>query len=114
MNKIILTNAFSINMLHSDVVVDFREITPEKAKEYITSAKEFECAIGHTDTATVVGNMLGIELQPNRVSVSLNYPDDIIVAQYTGPRLPEGATTLPEGATIKFWIVGELRHYYLM
>lgn len=114
MNKITLTNAFSINMIKGDVAVDFREISIEKAKELIASAEEFVCAIGHVDTAAVVGGILGMDIEPNRVSVTLDYPNDIIVAQYTGPRLPEGATTLPEGATIKFWLVGELRDYYVM
>jgi hypothetical protein len=29
----------------------------------------------------------------------------MLVAQYTGPRLPEGATTLPPGAKIRFILV---------
>lgn len=28
-----------------------------------------------------------------------------LVGQYRGPRLPDGATTLPEGATIEWWHV---------
>jgi hypothetical protein len=43
----------------------------------------------------------------NRVNVSLKPGDAAIVGQYIGPRLPEGATTLPEGATIK-WLLTEV------
>ena len=110
MNKIILTNAFSINMLHGTTMVDFNEITIEQAKELITSADEFVCAIGHADTANVVGGLLGMELEPNRISVTLDFPEKLVIAQYTGPRLAEGATILPEGATIKFWEVCEIRY----
>lgn len=114
MSKVTLTNAFSINMLHGTSMVHFIEITAEKAKEYIDKADQFVCAIGHADTAAVVGGILGIDLKPNRVSVTLDFPEKLIVAQYTGPRLPEGATTLPEGATIKFWEVVEIRYAAVM
>ena len=114
MSKVTLTNAFSINMLHGTTMVDFSEISIEKAKELIASAEEFVCAIGHADTAAVVGGILGVDLEPNRVSVTLDFPEKLIVAQYTGPRLPEGATTLPDGATIKFWEVVEIRYAAVM
>lgn len=109
MKKITLTNAFSINMLNSTTLVNFNEISLEKAKELIASAEEFVCAIGHADTAAVVGGLLGMELEPNRISVTLDFPEKLVIAQYTGPRLAEGATTLPEGAMIKFWEVCEIR-----
>jgi hypothetical protein len=108
--RVTLTNAFSINMLHGSTLVDFTEISLDEAKEFISKAEEFVCAIGHADTATVVGGLLGMELSPNRLSVTLDFPQKLLVAQYTGPRLPEGATTLPEGAEIKFWKVEELRY----
>ena len=114
MSKVTLTNAFSINMLHGTSMVHFIEITAEKAKEYIDKADQFVCAIGHADTAAVVGGILGIDLKPNRVSVTLDFPEKLIVAQYTGPRLPEGATTLPEGAAIKFWEAVEIRYAAVM
>jgi len=47
--------------------------------------------------------MLGVSVPVNRVNVKLTGP--MVVAQYMGPRLPEGATTLPEGAKIEFWKV---------
>jgi len=70
----------------------------------VVSALEggFTSAIGHADTAAVVGNILDLPVQANRVSVKLEQGDNLIVAQYSGPRLPEGSTSLPEGASIKF------------
>ena len=37
--------------------------------------------------------------------VALKEGDVALVGQYSGPRLPEGATTLLEGATIKWMVV---------
>lgn len=65
-----------------------------------------ESAIGHADTARIVSGMLGVELPANRVNVKLAKGEKMIVAQYSGPRLPEGATTLPDGAKIEFVMVG--------
>lgn len=53
-------------------------------------------AVGHQDTA----NVLGVDM--NRINVKLNKGDIAYVAQLMGGRLPEGATTLPEGFTFKF------------
>lgn len=56
-------------------------------------------AVGHPDTAAVLG------VQPNRINVSLNKGDVAYVAQLVGGRLPEGATTLPEGFKFKYFKV---------
>ena len=64
-----------------------------------------ESVIGHADTAWIVSGMLGIELPVNRANVKLACGEKMIVAQYSGPRLPEGATVLPEGAKIEFVLV---------
>ena len=64
-----------------------------------------ESVIGHADTARIVSGMLGIELPVNRANVKLACGEKMIVAQYSGPRLPEGATVLPEGAKIEFVLV---------
>lgn len=53
-------------------------------------------AIGHQDTA----NVLGVPM--NRINVRLSKGDIAYVAQLQGGRLPEGATTLPEGFSFKF------------
>lgn len=53
-------------------------------------------AIGHADTAAVLG------VPMNRVSVKLSKGDTAYIAQLVGGRLPEGSTTLPEGFSFKF------------
>ena len=95
-----LGNAFSLQMitaLPGDVTITRSEITPEEVAEDATSC------IGHPDTANVVASILGRKVETARISVSLNPEDILYVAQYIGPRLPEGCTKLPEGAEMKFY-----------
>jgi len=79
------------------------DVSPLTAEE--VAALPLESAIGHADTAKVVGDLLGIDLLANRVNISLNPGDNMVVAQYIGPRLQEGATQLPDGARIEFRLV---------
>ena len=51
-------------------------------------------SMGHDDIAKMVG------LTKNRISISLQDGDVVYIAQYIGPRLKEGQTTLPKGAKI--------------
>ena len=97
----ILTNAFSLSMLPMEAMnfVRVKKINPNEVPT------DIESAIGHVDTTFAVSNILGFEVKPNRVSIKLSESDVLYVAQYTGPRLPEGATTLPEGASLEFFEV---------
>ena len=97
-----LTNAFSIQMIDSmanPVRVKFEEI---KAKDI---PRDVVSAVGHEDTAAVLSGILGFKVPVNRTSVFLNEFTEIFVAQLVGGRLPEGATTLPEGFRFKFFRV---------
>ncbi|MCK7505116.1 MAG: DUF1874 domain-containing protein [Desulfobacterales bacterium] len=55
-------------------------------------------AVGHADTAAVFSSLLGRPVPVERRSIKLDEGETALVGQYIGPRLPEGATTLPEGA----------------
>jgi len=55
--------------------------------------------IGHVDLARI------LQVPYNRSSVILSEGDILLVAQYKGSRLPEGATKLPEDSTIEFFLV---------
>jgi hypothetical protein len=96
-----LTNAFSIQMIQRDTCLSFKEISPKEIPEDIISA------IGHPDTAAVVGNILEREVPCNRISISLSRGDALYVAQLTGGRLPEGSTSLPDDFSLKFYEVKE-------
>jgi hypothetical protein len=84
-----LLNAFSLQMLEefpSTINVEEVQSLPEG----------LESAVGHADTATVLGVPMA------RKNVTLARGDVAYVAQLVGGRLPEGATTLPEGFSFRF------------
>ena len=98
-----LLNAFSLNMLDGNADIIVRQVSLDVARSL---AGNCVSAVGHADTAAVFSDVLGAPVACNRVSVTLGEGDAALVGQYSGPRLPEGATTLPEGATIKWLIIG--------
>ena len=98
-----LLNAFSLNMIVGNADISVREVSVTVAASLASGCTS---AVGHADTAAVFSNVLGVEIPCNRVTVALKEGDVALVGQYSGPRLPEGATSLPEGATIKWLTVG--------
>ena len=84
-----LLNAFSLQML-----ADF----PASIRVYEVPALPagLVSAVGHADTAAVLGVPMA------RINVTLHKGDVAYVAQVVGGRLPEGATALPAGFTLKY------------
>ena len=117
----IICNAFSLQMLPewrlSGVDSATGEFAPVATRLRITPVDpqaaiaehggEFVSAVGHADTAALFSSLLGVEVPACRVSVSLDEGTVLLVGQYVGPRLPEGSTTLPEGARV-LWLLVEL------
>ena len=103
-----LANAFSLTMLGSIELKptenEYHVLTKKVSIDEIDTA-DIISAIGHADTANILSSILGTKIVPNRVSINLTYDDILYVAQYTGPRLPEGTTVLPEGSNFTFWKV---------
>ena len=97
-----ICNAFSAQMIagvNNGVAMDvrFQPASTEDLQNITASA------IGHTDTASVVSNILGRDMfAKNRVNIELDNGDSVIIAQVVGGRLPEGCTTLPEGTRLVF------------
>lgn len=77
--------------------------TVEQVKQTITTNGNFESAIGHGDLAHILSDLLDVEIPVNRTTVNIDRGDLVVVAQYVGPRLEEGTTSLPEGAEIRFF-----------
>jgi hypothetical protein len=99
----ILMNAFSLNMLGKfPAELLFCEISLETARADLLEYG-FVSAVGHPDTAAVFSQVLGLPVAHVRSTVSLKEGDCALIGQYRGPPLAEGATQLPEGATIQ-WI----------
>ena len=95
--KVYLGNAFSLQMVADNAIICKVEVSPEQVPV------NAESIIGHKDTATVVSTILGREVPCNRESVMLSDEDELYVAQIVGGRLPEGATTIPDGMEIRFY-----------
>lgn len=103
---IYISNAFSINMLNMSGSVQFHRIPVEHVCDTLhDNDGAVISAIGHADTAAILSNIMGITVPMNRLSVTLNKGDYLMVCQYRGPRLPEGTTALPEGAAFDYWAV---------
>jgi hypothetical protein len=119
--RFVLTNAFSPNMLDWDSaekhVVRMEKASVDEARFLLAPEghlSDVVLAIGHADTARLVGGLLGlpeediarmVEAAKTRPTIKVGQDDILVVAQYIGPRLPEGATSLPEGARVEFFIV---------
>jgi len=126
--EILVANAFALSMLDPEVqrhghYCGARTPAPcgdgsaRAAREFLEKwetprgdepAASVRSIVGHADTARVFGALLGRDIAPNRESIKLqsSQPRQILlVGQYVGPRLPEGATELPEGASIFWWTI---------
>ena len=113
----VLVNAFSANMLpaldvNREVQVTFTRVPDEMIKEFVTTAAEdgnLISAIGHPNTAAILSDMLGTQIVAARINIELGDGEGryktVYLAQYRGPRLPEGATELPAGAAIEWYRV---------
>ena len=92
---IYISNAFSLNMFESPEGT-YRVARVEEGEVPKGTAIS---AVGHADLA----RSIGVEFA--RRSLALRKGDVLYVAQYKGPRLPEGATTLPEGSQVEWFKV---------
>ena len=101
-----LGNAFSLQMILTPVTVSIRDLTQA---EFALVIPQCESVVGHPTTAALLSNIFGEEIKVNRISVQLDPGDTLYVAQYSGPRLEEGATSLPEGASFR-WMVVHCEH----
>ena len=105
--SLVVANAFSLNMLlHSrkwNIMCE--PLTRTEARRLVRKAIEVESIVGHADTAALFSNELGHKVEFNRVSFVRKPYQVILVGQYSGPRLPEGTSVLPEGASINWWLI---------
>jgi Domain of unknown function (DUF1874). len=102
MAQIYLTNAFSLSMLGvlppQGLTVKVRPVSLEEVKSLLQQG--FESAVGHESTAAVISALLGVEVPPRRVAITLSTGDRVVVFQLQ-VRLPEGAVlTAEEVATL--------------
>ena len=91
--KVYLGNAFSISMLSltpaEKVNVEFRRASTEEVKALLSNGG-FISAIGHPATASALSKILGVNVPTNRVAITLQPGDTLIVFQLALGRLAPG------------------------
>lgn len=107
MKPTLITNAFSLNMLDANHAPGYViDIIPVSVEYINKTCPVLTSAVGHKDTAALISGILGREVEMNRCNVNVDSIDPevgMVVAQYRGPRLAEGVTTLPQGSSIQFY-----------
>lgn len=102
-----ISNAFSLSMLAN--VFARLETYPVNPAFAVQQAQNqglaVKSCVGHSDIAQIISKDCEYPVTVNRESIKLQRQDHLLVAQYSGPRLPEGATSLPEGAAITYIMV---------
>jgi hypothetical protein len=112
-----VANAISLGMLDSidremaygsydpmSIKLEVSRLSPEGARDWVRR-ESWTSIVGHDDTATLLSELLGVPITKNRISTSLAVGDCILVCQYNGERLTEGAKTLPPNAIIRYFLV---------
>jgi hypothetical protein len=97
-------NAFSLSMTQGNGSLKYQRATLDQVRHWVKRTRPTSF-FGHVDVANIVSKQVGIEIPTNRINVMLKPGDNVIVAQYIGPRLPEGTTELPGGARIEYILV---------
>ena len=105
MYKIVITDSFSMSD-KMGLLINIRPISAETVQYWCNKGNvKVVSAIGNADTARIVSGLLGVEMPANRIAVKITGMEILVVAHYLGDRLPEGATTPPEGAEVEFFEV---------
>lgn len=106
MDDLVLVSAFSLNMLPAEAQTANIRADRLALSDAQALAPRAAGKIGHPDTATLVQSLLGLEASPYaREDLQIRPGSRLLLAQYTGPRLAPGTTTLPEGAAIAWWLI---------
>jgi len=98
-SRIVVSNAFSPNMLEKSELVAVLRLDIDNAKWLVNEAyrngRPIISIVGHQSTASLLSQILGIEVPVNRVDYKLSEYDLLLV--FTIPvRLPEGKVLTDE------------------
>jgi hypothetical protein len=92
MARVVLANAFSLGMLPQGFSGELhvrRNVPLDEVRNLVGSADEVLSVVGHPGTAAVLSELLGMQVQTNRVQYTLK-PSDVLVVFQLGVRLQEG------------------------
>jgi len=94
-----ITSAFSMKMVpFTECTILVREVPLDEATVWVRKAP-FHSGVGHASTAVLMSSALGVDIPFNRADTKMEKGDELLIYQYTGPRLEEGVTELPTGAS---------------
>ena len=105
----LITNAFSINMLTRD----YENLVFSKISAGImyfslaSNLTNIRNTIGHKNMDRIFRSMFPSLPIPEGQRTTVRFESPMYVVQYRGPRLEEGAMVLPREAKIEFWTVEE-------
>ena len=88
--SLFLSNAFSLGMLQASpegLTLKVRPVSLEEARSLLQGG--FESVVGHPATSQILTTLLGVEVPPRRVAITLKAGDQVLVFQL-GVRLEEG------------------------
>jgi len=101
-----LANALSLTMFNVNTCqVNLACVGLSKEEARLLLGDNFVSCINHTSTAWLFSTELGISIPVIQATVALLPGDTLIVGQYTGPHLKEGAVELPEGGQIRWFLI---------
>jgi len=91
--RLVIANAFSVNMLKEARVLAFVSVSLEFAKTHVKTMKErgveILSIVGHESTAKLLSRILSIEVPVNRIDYKMER-DDVMLVFAVPFRLPEG------------------------
>ena len=105
--RVVIANTFTSKMPDLSggrIDAQFCPVTPDIIKDYIEESGSFESFVGHADTAALFSSLLGLDVAHNRAAFKFEEGTVLFVGELSGGRLPEGATTMPEGVKIS-WVM---------
>ena len=105
--RTVIANAFSVNMLKSDTMLFFAQITLDIARFYINDSGKIYSIVGHQATADLLSTKLGYPVPFNRDNYKKEKDDKIIVC-LPNKRLEEGQVLSKEELSqidVRFWLI---------
>ncbi len=113
--RLVISNAFSVNMLEKDEKLSFKKINDKGAKKLvkrcIKRGIEILSIVGHESTAKVLSEILGVEIKANRIVYKMK-EGDVILATVISFRPEEGKIydenslkDLYNKGKVSFWVI---------
>lgn len=91
-------DSLSLNMFYKPIELDIH-VSRISGIKFRDETRDAYSIFGHKGLAELLGYVY------NPISVELKNDDVLYVAQYIEDELPEGATTIPDGAKIEYYVV---------